>query len=159
MDLNKVILVGGDGGSAGAVNPGGQSVTTIGVAQTACGRTRPGRSRSRRNFITSFFGADRGDRRAISYEGAMVLIEGRLQTRSWTINRASSVRRRRSWQSACSSAARANAGGGSAGAAGASALVLHHPRRMAVIRIHSATRRDPGDNLEEDEIKPEDIPF
>jgi single-strand DNA-binding protein len=86
MDLNKVILVGRlTADPQVRTTPGGQAVTTIGVAT---GRTWTDKNNQRQEE-TEFHNVVLWGRQAeiagqYLKKGAMVLIEGRIRTRSWT---------------------------------------------------------------------------
>ena len=169
MDLNKVILVGRVTADPQVRStPGGQSVTTIGVATNRVWTDKAGQKQEQTEFHNVvLWGRTAEIAGQYLTKGAMVLIEGRLQTRSWTDKQGQQRKTTEVMAERMQLGPRAaNAGGGgnwqgdgkSAGSgAGASA---------------SSPAQDGGDkdavpsldeipviNLEEDEIKPEDIPF
>lgn len=86
MDLNKVLIVGRVTADPQLrTTPGGQSVTTIGVATNRVWTDKS----NQRQEATEFHNVVLWGRQAevagqYLKKGAMVLIEGRLQTRSWT---------------------------------------------------------------------------
>ena len=86
MDLNKVMLVGRVTADPQVrTTPGGQSVTTIGVATNRVWNDK----NNQRQEETEFHNVVLWGRQAeiagqYLKKGAMVLIEGRLRTRSWT---------------------------------------------------------------------------
>lgn len=86
MDLNKVLLVGRVTADPQVrTTPGGQSVATIGVATNRVWMDR----NNQRQEETEFHNVVLWGRQAeiagqYLKKGAMVLIEGRLRTRSWT---------------------------------------------------------------------------
>ena len=86
MDLNKVMLVGRVTADPQVrTTPGGQSVATIGVATNRVWTDKNNQRQEETEFHTVVLWGRQADI-AGQYltKGAMVLIEGRLQTRSWT---------------------------------------------------------------------------
>jgi single-strand DNA-binding protein len=86
MDLNKVILVGRVTADPQLrTTPGGQSVTTIGVATNRTWTDKAGAKQEQVEFTNVvMWGRTAEIASQFLTKGAMVLIEGRLQTRSWT---------------------------------------------------------------------------
>ena len=86
MDLNKVILVGRVTADPQVRStPGGQSVTTIGVATNRTWTDKAGQKQEQTEFHNVvLWGRTAEIAGQYLTKGAMVLIEGRLQTRSWT---------------------------------------------------------------------------
>ena len=85
MDFNKVILVGRVTANPELrTTPGGQSVTTVGIATNRVWTDKAGAKQEATEF-TSVVMWGRTAEIATQYlvKGATVLIEGRLQTRSW----------------------------------------------------------------------------
>ncbi len=164
MDYNKVILVGRVTADPQVrTTPGGQSVTTIGVATNRVWTDKGGA----RQEDTEFHNVVVWGRQAeiagqYLTKGAMVLIEGRLQTRSWTDKQG---QQRKTTEVMCERlqlGPRAGAGGGMAGGSqgggfGKSGADAPSPAGKA----GDAPSLDeiPTINLEDEEIKPEDIPF
>ena len=161
MDLNKVILV----GRVTAVpqirtTPSGQSVTTIGVATNRVWTDKAGAKQEETEFHNVvIWGRQAEVAGQYLTKGAMVLIEGRLQTRSWTDKQG---QQRKTTEVMCErmqlGPRAANAGGGAQGggfnksAAGASATSVSPSGAPSLDEI-------PTINLEDEDIKPEDIPF
>src|SRR5579872_5114235 len=86
MDLNKVILVGRVTADPQVrTTPGGQAVTTIGVATGRVWTDKNGQKQEETEFHNVVLWGRQADI-AGQYlkKGAMVLIEGRMRTRSWT---------------------------------------------------------------------------
>ena len=86
MDLNKVLLVGRVTADPQLrTTPGGQSVTTIGVATNRVWNDKSGQRQEETEFHNVVLWGRQADI-ASQYlkKGAMVLIEGRMKTRSWT---------------------------------------------------------------------------
>src|SRR5579864_829457 len=86
MDLNKVILVGRVTADPQLrTTPGGQSVTTIGVATNRTWTDKQGAKQEEAEFHNVVMWGRQAEVAAqFLTKGAMVLIEGRIQTRSWT---------------------------------------------------------------------------
>ena len=167
MDLNKVILVGRVTADPQVRStPGGQSVTTIGVATNRTWTDKQGQKQEQTEFHNVvLWGRTAEIAGQYLTKGAMVLIEGRLQTRSWTdkqgqqrkttesdggAHAARSARGERRWRWRQDRAGARSFGSGtpsSAPAQGGDADAVPSLDEIPVI------------NLEEDEIKPEDIPF
>ena len=86
MDLNKVILVGRVTADPQLkTTPTGQSVTTIGVATNRTWTDKAGAKQEQVEFTNVvMWGRQAEVASQFLTKGAMVLIEGRLQTRSWT---------------------------------------------------------------------------
>jgi single-strand DNA-binding protein len=86
MDLNKVLLVGRVTADPQIRStPGGQSVTTIGVATNRTWNDKNNQRQEETEFHNVVLWGRQAEI-AAQYlkKGAMVLIEGRLRTRSWT---------------------------------------------------------------------------
>lgn len=86
MDLNKVILVGRVTADPQLrTTPGGQSVTTIGIATNRTWNDKNGARQEEVEFHTVvLWGRQAEIAGQYLKKGAMVLVEGRLRTRSWT---------------------------------------------------------------------------
>jgi single-strand DNA-binding protein len=176
MDLNKVLLVGRVTADPQVrTTPGGQSVTTIGVATNRVWNDK----NNQRQEETEFHNVVLWGRQAeiagqYLKKGAMVLIEGRMRTRSWTDKtgqqrRTTEVMAERlqlgprpqgqggqgggNWQGGGSSSSQFGGGGNGNGGgnfAPASQSNLDKPLEEEI----------PVINLDDEaEIKPEDIPF
>ena len=86
MDLNKVIIVGRVTADPQLrTTPGGQSVTTIGVATNRTWNDKNGQKQEEAEFHNVVLWGRTAEVAAqFLVKGATVLIEGRLRTRSWT---------------------------------------------------------------------------
>jgi single-strand DNA-binding protein len=86
MDLNKVIIVGRVTADPQLrTTPGGQSVTTIGVATNRTWNDKNNQKQEETEFHNVVLWGRTAEVAAqFLTKGAMVLIEGRLRTRSWT---------------------------------------------------------------------------
>ncbi len=165
MDLNKVILVGRVTADPQVRStPGGQSVTTIGVATNRTWTDKAGQKQEQTEFHNVvLWGRTAEIAGQYLTKGAMVLIEGRLQTRSWTDKQGQQRKTTEVMAERMQLGPRAANAGGGAGQGGA---------RNFGSSASSSPSQDGSDkdampsldeipviNLEEDEIKPEDIPF
>ena len=169
MDLNKVILVGRVTADPQVRStPGGQSVTTIGVATNRTWTDKAGQKQEQTEFHNVvLWGRTAEIAGQYLTKGAMVLIEGRLQTRSWTDKQGQQRKTTEVMAERMQLGPRAaNAGGGGgnwqgggksvgSGAASATSAASDGGDKDAVPSLDEI----PVINLEEDEIKPEDIPF
>ncbi|MGD1003500.1 MAG: single-stranded DNA-binding protein [Minisyncoccia bacterium] len=167
MDLNKVILVGRVTADPQVRStPGGQSVTTIGVATNRVWTDKAGQKQEQTEFHNVvLWGRTAEIAGQYLTKGAMVLIEGRMQTRSWTDKNGQQRKTTEVMAERMQLGPRAaNAGGGggnwqggskSSGASSVSSPAQDGGDKDAVPSLDEI----PVINLEEDEIKPEDIPF
>jgi single-strand DNA-binding protein len=163
MDLNKVILVGRVTADPQVRStPGGQSVTTIGVATNRTWTDKAGQKQEQTEFHNVvIWGRTAEIAGQYLTKGAMVLIEGRLQTRGWTDKNG---QQRKTTEVMCERmqlGPRA-AGGGGGGQGGGRSFGAGAPASSAPAGDADAgpsLDEIPVINLEEDEIKPEDIPF
>jgi single-strand DNA-binding protein len=165
MDLNKVILVGRVTADPQLrTTPGGQSVTTVGIATNRTWTDKAGQKQEQPEFHNVvIWGRQAEIAGQYLTKGAMALIEGRIQTRSWTDKQG---QQRKTTEIMCERlqlGPRA-AGGGSTGQGGGSGKSFG-PSASAASQggndKDAAPSLDeiPVINLEEEEIKPEDIPF
>lgn len=169
MDLNKVILVGRVTADPQVrTTPGGQSVTTIGVATNRTWTDKAGQKQEQTEFHNVvLWGRTAEIAGQYLTKGAMVLIEGRLQTRGWTDKNGQQRKTTEVMAERMQLGPRAaNAGGGGAGGGnwqgGARSSGSGAPASSAPAGDTDAgpsLDEIPVINLEEDEIKPEDIPF
>lgn len=163
MDLNKVILVGRVTADPQVRStPGGQSVTTIGVATNRVWTDKAGQKQEQTEFHNVvLWGRQAEIAGQYLTKGAMVLIEGRLQTRSWTDKNGQQRKTTEVMAERMQLGPRAaNAGGGGGGGRSfggpqASPVASEGGDKDAPPSLDEI----PVINLEEDEIKPEDIPF
>lgn len=86
MDLNKVLVLGRVTADPQVrTTPGGQSVTTIGIATNRVWNDKNGAKHEETEFHNVvMWGRQAEIAGQFLVKGAMVLVEGRLQTRSWT---------------------------------------------------------------------------
>lgn len=176
MDLNKVILVGRVTADPQLrTTPGGQAVTTIGVAT---GRTWTDKN-GQRQEDTEFHNVVLWGRTAeiagqYLRKGTMVLIEGRLKTRSWTDKNGQQRRttevmaeRMQLGPKPAGQGGGGQFGGGGAGAGGGMPNFQSTPVGTAGASAAptSGTDHQPEEEIpvisldDEVDIKPEDIPF
>jgi single-strand DNA-binding protein len=164
MDLNKVILVGRVTADPQVRStPGGQSVTTIGVATNRTWTDKAGQKQEQTEFHNVvLWGRTAEIAGQYLTKGAMVLIEGRLQTRNWTDKQGQQRRTTEVMAERMQLGPRAANSGGGQGVgrsfgSGAPSSPAHDGggNNDAVPSLDEI----PVINLEEDEIKPEDIPF
>jgi single-strand DNA-binding protein len=166
MDLNKVILVGRVTADPQVRStPGGQSVTTIGVATNRTWTDKAGQKQEQTEFHNVvLWGRTAEIAGQYLTKGAMVLIEGRLQTRTWTDKQGQQRKTTEVMAERMQLGPRAaNAGGGGQGGgnwqgggrSSGSPVPVQDGDKDAVPSLDEI----PVINLEEDEIKPEDIPF
>ena len=163
MDLNKVILVGRVTADPQVrTTPGGQSVVTIGVATNRTWTDKGGQRQEQTEFHNVvLWGRTAEIAGQYLTKGAMVLIEGRLQTRSWTDKQGQQRKTTEVMAERMQLGPRAAGGGG--GGQGGGRNFGATPASPA----HDGGDKDavpsldeiPVINLDEDEIKPEDIPF
>jgi single-strand DNA-binding protein len=165
MDLNKVIIVGRVTADPQLkTTPGGQSVTTVGVATNRTWTDKAGAKQEQVEFHNVVMWGRTAEVAAqFLTKGAMVLIEGRLQTRSWADKQGA---QRRTTEILCErmqlGPRAANAGGSSSyGSSGQGGSMSSKPTSS----LKANTDLPPMDevpviNLEEEgDIKPEEIPF
>jgi single-strand DNA-binding protein len=166
MDLNKVILVGRVTADPQVrTTPGGQSVTTIGVATNRTWTDKQGQKQEQAEFHNVvLWGRTAEIAGQYLTKGAMVLIEGRLQTRSWTDKQGQQRKTTEIMAERMQLGPRAAGGaGGGAGQGGGRSFGSGTPSSAPAQGGDSdavpSLDEIPVINLEEDEIKPEDIPF
>jgi single-strand DNA-binding protein len=155
MNLNKVIIVGRVTADPQLrTTPGGQSVTTLGVATNRTWTDKSGAKQEEAEFHNVvIWGRQAEVATQFLTKGATVLIEGRLRTRSWTDKQGAQKRTTEIMSERMQlgpRAAGAGAGGGFGGGAGAA---------QGGKEMTPPQEEIPTINLEEEEIKPEDIPF
>jgi single-strand DNA-binding protein len=168
MDLNKVILVGRVTADPQVRStPGGQSVTTIGVATNRTWTDKAGQKQEQTEFHNVvLWGRTAEIAGQYLTKGAMVLIEGRLQTRSWTDKQGGQRKTTEIMAERMQLGPRAaNAGGGQGGGyqgGGNKSFGSSAPSASTGGDDKDAAPsldEIPVINLDEEEIKPEDIPF
>lgn len=154
MDLNKVIIVGRVTADPQLrTTPGGQSVTTIGVATNRTWTDKNNQKQEESEFHNVvLWGRQAEVATQFLTKGATVLIEGRLRTRSWT-DKQGAQRRTTEIMSERMQLGPRPFGGGARGGKGEGAS-QGSAKEVAVPQDEI-----PVINLEEEEIKPEDIPF
>jgi single-strand DNA-binding protein len=164
MDLNKVILVGRVTADPQLRStPGGQSVTTIGIATNRTWTDKAGQKQEQPEFHNVvIWGRQAEIAGQYLTKGAMVLIEGRIQTRGWTDKQG---QQRKTTEIMCERlqlGPRATGGGGGGGGSqGAGRNFDSAPAHGGERESAAGPSLDeiPVINLEEEDIKPEDIPF
>jgi single-strand DNA-binding protein len=164
MDLNKVIVVGRVTADPQLrTTPGGQSVTTLGVATNRAWTDKGGQKQEETEFHNVvLWGRQAEVACQFLTKGATVLIEGRLRTRSWTDKQGGQRRTTEIMAERMQLGPRAFGGGGGQGggatrggkgnafdAGGDDGAQMKMPPQEEIPTI----------NLEEEEIKPEEIPF
>jgi single-strand DNA-binding protein len=173
MDLNKVILVGRVTADPQLRStPGGQSVTTLGVATNRTWSDKNGQKQEETEFHTVvLWGRQAEIAGQYLTKGATVLIEGRMRTRSWTDKNGQQRKTTEVMGERMQLGPRPMGGGGAGGFGGGA------PRSASAAGTSSANDSAPLGkpsekgftpsldeiptiNLEDEgEIKPEDIPF
>lgn len=160
MDLNKVLLVGRVTADPQVrTTPGGQSVTTIGVATNRVWTDKNNQKQEETEFHNVvLWGRQAEIAGQYLTKGAMVLIEGRLQTRSWTDKTGGQRKTTEIVAERLQLGPRPQGGGGNfRGNAGAPAPSESKPADKDAA---PPLEEIPVINLEDDnEIKPEEIPF
>lgn len=159
MDLNKVIIVGRMTADPQLrTTPGGQSVTTIGVATNRNWTDKAGQKQTETEFHNVvLWGRQAEIVSQFLTKGAMVLIEGRMRTRSWT-DKQGGQRRTTEIMAERMQLGPRPMGGGARGGKGGAGGTAGAPQE-AEKEIQVPQEEIPTINLEEEEIKPEDIPF
>lgn len=155
MDLNKAILVGRVTADVQLrATPGGQSVATVGIATNRTWTDKAGQKQQEVEFHSVvFWGRQAEIAGQYLTKGALCLVEGRIRTREWTDKQGG---KRKTTEIM---AERLQLGpkhqGSFAGQAATPAA------RATTRKPQGAPDLDeiPVINLEDDEIKPEDIPF
>lgn len=169
MDLNKVIIVGRVTADPQLrTTPGGQSVTTLGVATNRTWTDKNGAKQEEAEFHNVVLWGRQAEVAAqFLVKGATVLIEGRLRTRSWTDKQGGQRRTTEIMAERMQLGPRPFGGGGGQGggaprgaAAGAGAKDDAAQAGGADFDTKLPAQEEiPVINLEEEEIKTEDIPF
>jgi single-strand DNA-binding protein len=171
MDLNKVILVGRVTADPQIrTTPGGQSVTTIGVATNRTWTDKAGQKQEQPEFQSVVvWGRQAEVAGQYLTKGAMVLIEGRIQTRGWTDKQGQGRKTTEIMCERLQLGPRAAGGGGGGQGGGYSSNSGGGSFGSSSNGGNSSGSHEsaPGPsldeitliNLDEEEIKPEDIPF
>ena len=167
MDLNKVILVGRVTADPQVRStPGGQAVTTIGVATNRTWTDKAGQKQEQPEFHSVVvWGRQAEVAGQYLVKGATVLIEGRIQTRGWTDKQGQARKTTEimcerlqlgprpqgggSWQGGGQNSQSSGGGFSPSSQGGGSEKPSDAPSLDEI----------PVINLDEEEIKPEDIPF
>ncbi len=168
MDLNKVIIVGRVTADPQLrTTPGGQSVTTLGVATNRVWTDKNGQKQEETEFHNAvLWGRQAEIASQFLVKGATVLIEGRLRTRSWT-DKQGGQRRTTEIMAERMQLGPRPYGGGQGGARGAGGGAIGKgdvSQGGGVPGDMKETPTPPQEeiptiNLEEEEVKPENIPF
>jgi single-strand DNA-binding protein len=154
MNLNKVIIVGRVTANPELrTTPGGQSVTTLGVATNRTWNDKNGAKQEEVEFHNVvIWGRQAEVASQFLTKGAMVLIEGRLRTRSWTDKQGAQRRTTEIMSERMQLGPRAMGGGGQGGGKAG-------PSQDGEKEVATPQEEIPVIDLEAEEIKPEDIPF
>jgi single-strand DNA-binding protein len=173
MDYNRAILVGRVTADPQVrTTPGGQSVVTLGIATNRTWTDKAGAKQEETEFHSVVvWGRQAEIAGQYLTKGATVLIEGRIQTRSWTDKQG---QQRKTTEIMCERlqlGPRAGAGGGGGSSSSGGGFRGGSPSSAGNSSSSSAAggsaKMDdapsldeiPVINLEDEEIKPEDIPF
>jgi single-strand DNA-binding protein len=157
MDLNKVIIVGRVTADPQLkTTPGGQSVTTIGVATNRTWTDKNNAKQEETEFHNVVLWGRQAEV-ASQYltKGATVLIEGRIRTRSWTDKTGQQRRTTEIMSERMQLGPRPGGGGGGGNFKGKGGGATGGDKDVAT----PAAEEIPSINLDEEEIKTEDIPF
>jgi single-strand DNA-binding protein len=155
MNLNKVIIVGRVTADPQLrTTPGGQSVVTLGVATNRTWTDKNGAKQEETEFHNVVIWGRQAEV-AAQYltKGATVMIEGRLRTRSWTDKQGAQRRTTEIMSERMQLGPRAAGGGGGSFGGGKGGAKAEEKE------IVTPEAELPSINLEEEEIKTEDIPF
>jgi single-strand DNA-binding protein len=166
MDYNRAILVGRVTADPQVrTTPGGQSVVTLGIATNRTWTDKAGAKQEETEFHNVVvWGRQAEIAGQYLTKGATVLIEGRIQTRSWTDKQGQARKTTEIMCERLQLGPRAGAGGGGGSSSGGS---FRGGASAGSSSSASASKSDdapsldeiPVINLEDEEIKPEDIPF
>lgn len=165
MDLNKVLIVGRMTAAPELrKTPGGFSVTSFGVATNRVSKDKNGNRREETEFHNVVaWGRQAEVASQFLTKGALVLIEGRLQTRSWEDKQGVN---RKTTEIVCERlqlgprSANPGAGGGGASRAGAAAASSAAPSNSGPDSKSSSEEEIPVINLDEEpEQSSDEIPF
>lgn len=158
MNLNKVIIIGRVTADPQLrTTPGGQSVTTIGVATNRTWMDKNNQKQEETEFHNVVIWGRQAEVAAqFLTKGATVMIEGRLRTRSWTDKtggqrKTTEIMSERMQLGPRPMGGGAPRGGGDPFSAPASSAPMKE--------VEAPSEEIPTINLEEEEIKTEDIPF
>jgi single-strand DNA-binding protein len=157
MDLNKVIILGRVTADPQLrTTPGGQSVVTLGVATNRTWTDKNGAKQEEAEFHNVvIWGRQAEVASQFLTKGAMVLIEGRLRTRSWT-DKTGQQRRTTEIMSERMQLGPRPMGGGQPGGSRNGKMAAAGNGEKEVV---TPAEEIPTINLEDEEIKPEEIPF
>jgi single-strand DNA-binding protein len=171
MDYNRAILVGRVTADPQVrTTPGGQSVVTLGLATNRTWTDKAGAKQEETEFHSVVvWGRQAEIAGQYLTKGATVLIEGRIQTRSWTDKQGVARKTTEIMCERLQLGPRAGAGGGASSgggfrggaSSGSSAGGSSSSSAGGSAKVEDAPSLDeiPVINLEDEEIKPEDIPF
>ncbi len=166
MDLNKVIIVGRVTADPQLrTTPGGQSVTTLGVATNRVWTDKNGQKQEETEFHNAvLWGRQAEIASQFLVKGATVLIEGRLRTRSWTDKQGGQRRTTEIMAERMQLGPRPYGASQGGGARGAGVIGKGDVAQGGVPGDAKEAPMPPQEeiptiNLEEGEVKPEDIPF
>jgi len=159
MNLNKVLIVGRVTANPELrTTPGGQSVTTLGVATNRTWMDKSGQKQEETEFHNVVIWGRQAEV-AAQYltKGATVMIEGRLRTRSWTDKNGQQRRTTEIMSERMQLGPRpmgAGGGNGGGGSMRSNSSAMTEEKEISV-----PAEEIPSINLEEEEVKTEDIPF
>ncbi|MDR3582135.1 MAG: single-stranded DNA-binding protein [Candidatus Pacebacteria bacterium] len=166
MDYNRVILVGRVTADPQVrTTPGGQSVVTLGIATNRTWTDKAGAKQEETEFHNVVvWGRQAEIAGQYLTKGATVLIEGRIQTRSWTDKQGQARKTTEVMCERLQLGPRAGGGGGGGGSSSGGGFrggASSGASSAGPSKVDDAPSLDeiPVINLEDEEIKPEDIPF
>jgi single-strand DNA-binding protein len=167
MDYNRAILVGRVTADPQVrTTPGGQSVVTLGIATNRTWTDKAGAKQEETEFHNVVvWGRQAEIAGQYLTKGATVLIEGRIQTRSWTDKQGQARKTTEIMCERLQLGPRAGGGGGGGsyqgggGSRGGTMGASSSAGGGAKAEDAPSLDEIPVINLEDEEIKPEDIPF
>jgi len=163
MDLNKVFILGRVTANPELrTTPGGQAVTTIGVATNRNWTDKNGQKQEETEFHNVvLWGRQAEVASQFLVKGAMVLIEGRMKTRSWTDKQGGQRRTTEIMAERMQLGPRPMGGGqgGSWKGNGGAGAGVDKKSGDGIPSLDDKEPEIPTINLEDEEIKPEEIPF
>lgn len=146
MNLNKAIILGRVTADPQLrTTPGGQSVTTIGIATNRVWTDKEGKKQEETEFHNVVLWGRQAEIAAqFLLKGATVLVEGRIRTRSWTDKQGQARRTTEIMAERLQLGPKPQTTSQAPG----SFVAASHPEEIPTINLDS-----------EDDIKPEEIPF
>ncbi len=161
MNLNKVFLIGRlTGDPQLRTTPGGQSVATFSLATNRTWMNKQNQKQEEVQFHNVVIWGRQGEIASqFLKKGALAMVEGRIQNRSWQDKQGQN---RTTTEIVCEKMQFGpRAGGGGAGGFGGGASPMSQERPEGEDHYAQDMKEPelPEINLEEDDIKPENIPF